>query len=283
MVKQVVVNLLSNAVKFTPDRGQIVVAALKVDGEIRVSVRDTGVGIAPEDQARIFDEFQQAKHVGTKTVEGTGLGLSLCKKFVEMQGGRIWVDSQPGAGSMFTFTIPIWETQPGSDAATAAGPDDPLGQSILLVEDDPYSIDLLTVYLQADHFRVDVARDGEAGLALARRLRPAAIILDIQLPKLDGWDFLAQAKSDLALAGIPVIIVSVLDERGKGFALGASGYLVKPTSRADLLAMLHRLTLVPKAAAGSPTVLVIDDDPLALELVEAVLGSEGYQVLKAAD
>ena len=110
MVKQVVVNLLSNAVKFTPDHGQIEVSAQREDGEVRVSVRDTGVGIAPENQGRIFDEFQQAKHVAGKPVEGTGLGLTLCRKFVELQGGRIWVESQLGHGSTFTFTIPLWES-----------------------------------------------------------------------------------------------------------------------------------------------------------------------------
>src|SRR5579859_536366 len=122
MVKQVVVNLLSNAVKFTPDRGQIEVSAEREDGEVRVSVRDTGVGIAAEDQARIFDEFQQAKHVGGKPVEGTGLGLTLSKKFVELQGGRIWVDSQLVHGSTFTFTIPVWETSVPPTAAVAAPP-----------------------------------------------------------------------------------------------------------------------------------------------------------------
>jgi signal transduction histidine kinase/DNA-binding response OmpR family regulator len=284
MVKQVVVNLLSNAVKFTPDKGQIEVSAHRAEGEVRVSVRDTGVGIAPEDQARIFDEFQQAKHVGLKSVEGTGLGLTLCKKFVELQGGRIWVDSQIGHGSTFTFTIPVWETSAPPPAPLPAPPvaAEASGPTVLIVEDDARSIELLTVYLTADHFQVRVARDGEEGLAMARRLRPAAIVLDIRLPRVDGWDFLAEAKTDPDLARIPIVIVSVLDERGKGFALGASGYIVKPASREDLLATLHRLTLPPRTVEAAPKVLVIDDDPLALELVEAVLCPQGYTVLKAA-
>jgi signal transduction histidine kinase len=124
MVKQVVVNLLSNAVKFTPDRGRIEITAQRAEGEVRVSVRDTGVGINPEDQARIFDEFQQAKHVGGKPVEGTGLGLTLSKKFVELQGGRIWVESQVGQGSTFSFTIPAWEAPPAMAAPAGAAPND---------------------------------------------------------------------------------------------------------------------------------------------------------------
>ena len=284
MVKQVVVNLLSNAVKFTPDRGQIEVSAEREDGEVRVSVRDTGVGIATEDQARIFDEFQQAKHVGGKPVEGTGLGLTLSKKFVELQGGRIWVDSQLGQGATFTFTIPVWESSvatPAPIAAPRVGVE-LTGPAVLIVEDDARSLELLTLYLTADHFQVSVAHDGEDGLALARQLHPAAIVLDIRLPRVDGWDFLAQAKSDPKLASIPIVIVSVLDERGKGFALGASGYIVKPASREDLLATLHGLTPAPKTVDETPKVLVIDDDPLALELVEAVLVPQGYTVLKAA-
>jgi signal transduction histidine kinase/CheY-like chemotaxis protein len=284
MVKQVVVNLLSNAVKFTPDRGQIAVRAQREDGEVRVSVRDTGLGIAAEDQARIFDEFQQAKQVGSKSGEGTGLGLTLSKKFVELQGGRIWVDSQIGHGSTFTFTIPLWESHAAVPEPTVPQPAgaEPTGPSVLVVEDDARSIELLTLYLTADNFKVSVARDGEDGLAMARRLLPAAIILDIRLPRVDGWDFLARAKADPELAGIPIVIVSVLDERGKGFALGASGYIVKPASREDLLATLHRLTLAPQTVEAAPKVLVIDDDPLALELVEAVLGPQGYTVLKAS-
>jgi signal transduction histidine kinase len=112
-------------VKFTPDRGRIEISAWREDGEVRVSVRDTGVGINPEDQARIFDEFQQAKHVGGKPVEGTGLGLTLSRKFVELQGGRIWVDSQPGQGSTFSFTIPAWEAPPTAPMAAGAAPAGP--------------------------------------------------------------------------------------------------------------------------------------------------------------
>ena len=235
-----------------------------------VAVRDTGLGIAPDDQARIFDEFQQAK--SAKAKEGTGLGLTLSKKFVELHGGRIWVESEVGVGSTFTFTLPL---------RRPAAPTERVGPTVLLVEDDARAIDLLTLYLNAADFNVAVAHDGDEGLAMARRLHPAAITLDILLPRVDGWDFLARAKADPDIADIPVIIVSILDERGKGFALGAADYLVKPANRDDLLATLRRLTLAPKAVDGSAKVLVIDDDPLAVQLVEAVLQPEGYIILKA--
>jgi CheY-like chemotaxis protein len=155
------------------------------------------------------------------------------------------------------------------------------GLPVLLVEDDPRAVELLRLQLEGAGFRVAVAGDGEEGLAQARRLHPLAITLDINLPKLDGWDFLAQAKADPALAEIPVIIVSMLDERGKGFALGAAEYLVKPVKREDLLAALRRFTATLPGLPRGGKVLAIDDDPLAVELIEAVLAPQGYRVLKA--
>jgi CheY-like chemotaxis protein len=167
--------------------------------------------------------------------------------------------------------------QTGGDATTA--------RTVLVVDDDPRAVDLLTLYLRGAGFEVVVARDGEEALNLARQVRPAVITLDVMLPRLDGWDFLARAKAEPALAGIPVVVVSMLDERGKGFALGAAEYLVKPVSREPLLGTLRRLLppAEPGEAAGSaPKVLAIDDDPMAIELIRAVLGGEGYTVLAAA-
>jgi CheY-like chemotaxis protein len=152
---------------------------------------------------------------------------------------------------------------------------------VLVVEDNPQAVDLLTLYLQADGFMVIVASDGEAGLALAREARPVAIVLDILLPRLDGWDVLARAKADPAIADIPVVVVSMLDERGKGFSLGAADYLVKPVQREALLGTLRRVIVPPRVGNWRGKVLAIDDDPLALQLIEAVLGPEGYVVLKA--
>jgi signal transduction histidine kinase/DNA-binding response OmpR family regulator/HAMP domain-containing protein len=291
-VKQVVFNLLSNAIKFTPDGGQVAVTAREVDDEIEIAVRDTGIGIAPEDQARIFEEFQQARHQVTKSREGTGLGLALTRKFVELHGGRIWVESEVGTGSTFTFTIPMHVElmvavpgdgqAPGTNGtnglphAPALPTVDGTGATVLLVEDDPNAVALLSLYLQGAGFQVVVAGDGEEALQMARILHPDGITLDIFLPRVDGWDFLARAKADPELADIPVVIVSMLDERGKGFALGAAEYLVKPVDRDLLLATLQRLV-----ARGPAKVLAIDDDPMAINLVQAVLGPQGFTVLKA--
>ncbi|HLH27194.1 MAG TPA: response regulator [Chloroflexota bacterium] len=313
-VKQIVFNLLSNAIKFTPDGGHVSVSARLVDDAIEVAVRDTGIGIAPEDQARIFEEFQQARHQRSKAREGTGLGLALTQKFVELHGGRIWVESAVGVGSTFTFTLPLrgvpspppplpedeaskallageggtssplspWERAggEGSNASNGAlsspAAVDGRGATVLLVEDDPNAVALLSLCLQGAGFQVVVAGDGEEALQMARILHPDGITLDIFLPRVDGWDFLARAKADPELADIPVVIVSMLDERGKGFALGAAEYLVKPVDRDLLAATLRRL--VAKAPAK---ILAVDDDPLAIALIEAVLGPEGFTVLKA--
>jgi signal transduction histidine kinase/CheY-like chemotaxis protein len=296
-VKQVVFNLLSNAVKFTPDGGRVELAARRVDGEVQVSVRDTGIGVAPEDQGRIFEEFRQAGQGPAKTQEGTGLGLALTKRFVELHGGRIWVESEVGVGSTFTFSLPVRTTdspagsgQPGRPpTADETSRSSVVGRrsadegepTILLVEDDPRSIDLLTLYLSGAGFTVAVAGDGAVGLDMARRLRPVGIVLDILLPRLDGWEFLSHAKVDPALAEIPVVIVSMLDERGKGFALGAAEYLVKPINRDDLLATLRRVRPGAGVPNGPVKVLAIDDDPMAIELIDATLKPEGYTVLKA--
>jgi CheY-like chemotaxis protein len=294
-VKQIVFNLLSNAVKFTPDGGRVDLRARRVGQLVEVAVQDSGVGIAPEDQERVFEEFRQAGSSTSATQEGTGLGLALVKKFVELHGGQIGLRSEVGVGSTFTFTIPARQaTTPPEDLSTgraaeldelvAAPP--PSGQggslTVLLVEDDPRSIDLLTLYLHGVGYEVAVARDGEEGLELARRLRPAVITLDLCLPRLDGWEFLARAKADPSIADIPVVIVSIVDERGKGFSLGAAEYLVKPVDRDRLLAALARLAQDPPRSHGPARVLAIDDDPLAVELIEAVLAPSGYQVLKAS-
>jgi signal transduction histidine kinase/DNA-binding response OmpR family regulator len=286
-VKQVVVNLLSNAVKFTPDGGRVDVAARLATAEVQVAIRDTGIGIAPADQERIFEAFQQAGRGPRGTQEGTGLGLTLSRRFVELHGGRIWLESQVGVGSTFTFTLPLRgrveavdrtaPAPPARDAARLEG----TGPTVLVVEDDRYAIDLLTLYLSGAGFRVAVAHDGDEGLALAHGLHPAAITLDILLPRLDGWDFLVRAKADPAIADIPVIIVSILDARGRGLALGAADYLVKPAGPDDVLAALRRCILRAQVPAKPVTILAVDDDPVALELIRAVLEPEGYSVLTA--
>ncbi|MCA1841779.1 MAG: response regulator, partial [Actinobacteria bacterium] len=231
-VKQIVVNLVTNAVKFTPPGGRVTVETRRDDGEITVAVRDTGVGISAADQDRIFDEFRQAKDGPATTQEGTGLGLALAKRYVELHGGRIWVESTPGDGATFGFTLPA-PTVPEGPAPV--GPPAGKGLLVLVVEDDPAARQLLTIHLTNAGFLVAEAEDGSEGLAAACQLHPALIVLDVVIPGLDGWDLLTRLKGDPALAGIPVIVVSMLDDEKKGLTLGASDYLVKPVGRDQLL------------------------------------------------
>jgi CheY-like chemotaxis protein/anti-sigma regulatory factor (Ser/Thr protein kinase) len=275
-LKQVVLNLLSNAVKFTPHGGRVSVAARSADGEAHVSVRDTGIGVPEAERERIFEAFQRGGRGARASTEGTGLGLTLSRRIVELHGGRLWMESTPGRGSTFSFAIPV-RPSPAPEEAAPAG--EPVGAgAVLVVEDDRRSADLLRVYLESAGYGVAVARDGLEGLELARRLAPAAVMLDILLPELSGWDLLARLKQDPATSAIPIVIVSMLDERGAGFALGAAEYLVKPVERDELLEALDRCVT---QAPGGRAVVVIDDDPLDLDLVEAALGPEGWTVLRA--
>ena len=276
--KQVVLNLLSNAVKFTDDGGRVSVRATSQGTELLVTVSDTGVGVPPEDRERIFESFQQGKRAAPKA-EGTGLGLTLSKRIVELHGGRIWLETKVGVGSTFGIGIPA-SARMKSGQPTTEAPDIPWPSvaSVVVVEDDRRSSELLTLYLRGAGVEVVTAFDGEEGLALIRRLRPTGVVLDIRLPKLDGWDLLALLKADPATAPIPVIIVSMLDERGKGFALGAAEYLVKPVGRDDVLSALARVTVLPDR---DRLVVAIDDDRLAVDLVRAVLEPEGWTVLGA--
>jgi signal transduction histidine kinase/CheY-like chemotaxis protein len=284
--RQVVLNLLSNAVKFTPEGGSVGVRASIRDQDLVVEVTDTGPGVPAEDRQRIFDAFQQGtRH--TEQTEGTGLGLTLSKQILELHGGRIWVESEPGQGSTFGFALPARSEEAALTSVPQAGPDSGLpaesapgpGPTVVVVEDDRRSFDLLRVYLEGAGARVVSARNGEEGLDTVRRLSPAGVVLDILLPGIDGWEVLAQLKADPATAAIPVIVVSMLDDRGRGFALGAAEYLVKPVGKDQLLAALYRAAAMPER---KHTVVAIDDDPLAIELVRANLEPEGWTVLGAA-
>jgi signal transduction histidine kinase/DNA-binding response OmpR family regulator len=298
-VKQVLLNLLSNAVKFTPDGGSVRVRGHREGSELVVTVADTGVGIAPEDQARIFDSFQQGSR-SAPTAEGTGLGLTLSKQIVELHGGTMWVESTPGQGSTFGLRIP----QAGPDAEPhdespgerwmVDEPAEP-GPTVVVIEDDPRSAELVELHLRTAGLHAVSVGTGEAGLEAVRRLLPAAVVLDIHLPGMTGWDVLEALKADATTAAVPVVVVSVEPERGRGLALGATEYLVKPV-RGELLlaAMARALQHTPSTAEEGTlpqgrSVVVVDDDPLALKLVRSTLEPLGWTVhtcsggLEAAD
>ncbi|HEX5087413.1 MAG TPA: GAF domain-containing protein [Nocardioides sp.] len=240
--KQVVLNLVSNAVKFTPDGGRVVLRAREAGDELQVSVEDSGVGIPEADRERIFESFQQGGR-GASREEGTGLGLTLSRRIVELLGGRMWLESEVGHGSTFGFAVPVRRARA---EPSAAGPDG--ATSIVVIEDDRPSLDLLTAYLSGAAIRVVAARDGHAGLEAVRREQPSAVLLDIRMPGIDGWEVLGTLKDDPQTAHIPVVVVSIVDERSRGAELGAAGYLVKPVSRDDLVSALKAIGL-PVAAS----------------------------------
>lgn len=249
-LKQVLVNLLSNAVKFTPDGGSVTIVAREREHEVAITVTDTGVGIADADRERIFDSFQQGRR-STQQAEGTGLGLTLCRRIVTLLSGEMWLESELGVGSTFGFTIPrrtpvAVTREPAADWQGRA--------TVVVVEDDRASLDLTAAYLDGLGLEVVIARDGESGLSAIRRHRPAAVLLDIRLPRTDGWEVLRQVKADAATAAVPVIVVSIVDERPRGLALGADDYLTKPVQRDVLIGALRNAG----ALVGSPS---FEDSP----------------------
>ena len=238
-LKQVLINLVTNAVKFTPEGGAVRLRAQVAGNEIHVTVSDTGIGVPAEDRERIFESFQQGGR-GASREEGTGLGLTLSRRIVELFGGQMWLDSEVGVGSTFGFSLPVRrglnQSDEREDGIEAVG-------SIVVIEDDRPSLDLLSAYLSGAALTMTAARDGQAGLDAVRRLRPSAVLLDIRLPGIDGWAVLQALKADPETQHIPVIVVSIVDERAKGAALGASAYLVKPFRRDQLLEALGSVGL----------------------------------------
>jgi signal transduction histidine kinase/CheY-like chemotaxis protein len=244
--KQVVLNLLSNAVKFTPDGGHVAVAARQRGSEFEVTVTDDGIGIPAEDRERIFESFQQGRR-GPSREEGTGLGLTLSRRIVSLLGGALWLESQVGAGSTFGFVLPI-----GHVAEQQRLLEQRVGKlpAIVLIDDDRASLDLLTAYLEGHAVQVVRVYDGLEGLAAVRRSKPVAAVLDIRLPGLDGWEVLRQIRADRATRELPVIIVSILDEKARGLGLGADDYLIKPVAKDDLVRALRKVGALPAPNAS---------------------------------
>ena len=243
--KQVMLNLLSNAVKFTPDGGHVAVLVCHDGQQLSVRVTDDGVGVPPEERERIFESFQQGRR-GASREEGTGLGLTLCRRIVTLMGGSMTLESKVGVGSTFGFDIPIREAA-SPMASASLDKADPV---VVVIDDDRQSVDLMEAYLDGHGVRVVRAGNGTEGLETIRRVRPVAVVLDIRLPGIDGWQVLAQLRGDSATQPIPVIIVSILDERLRGLAAGADEYLIKPVGREDLLRALRGVNALPGAALG---------------------------------
>jgi len=287
-LKQILYNLLSNAIKFTPAGGRVTVATRRLADSVELTVTDTGIGIAGEDQERIFQEFQQLDAGPDRQRGGTGLGLALTRRFAELHGGRVWVESTPGQGSRFHVSLPLRSVAEASDALSEVG-DVPLAEPprrgdrplVLVVEDDVRAANLLTLYLGRGGYRTDVVADGAQALDAAKALQPVAITLDILLPSLDGWEVLRELKRDEKTRDIPVVVVSVVGNEELGYALGAVDYFVKPVDRQALLARLGRYTFTTKVRQREVRVLVVDDDPSAVTLLDGILRPAGFTVLGA--
>jgi signal transduction histidine kinase/DNA-binding response OmpR family regulator len=291
-LKQILYNLLSNAIKFTPDVGCIRLIAQQMktsDNEhaIRITVSDTGIGIKPEDLKRVFSEFEQIDSSYGRLQEGTGLGLSLSRRFVEMHGGRIWVESDGDErGSNFIFEIPIDPSknkvvpQVVPEIIASIYPEnDDTRPVVLVVENDSQARELFAYYLSEAGYAVAHAVSGEQALQIVKEITLHAIVLDILLPKKDGWDVLTELKSQPETRDIPVVIVSITENRDLGFSLGAIEYFVKPVDRDRLIDVIRHAR--DQIGREKLTILVIDDEPLNVEALNATLRGIGCNVLSA--
>jgi PAS domain S-box-containing protein len=282
-VRQSLFNLLSNACKFTEGGTVRLEVGRDAGGDQFVfRVIDSGIGMTPEHLGKLFKPFSQVDPSTTRRFGGSGLGLAITRHFCEAMGGDIQVESKPGVSSTFTIRLPAAAREPAPDAgapAPAAAPARPRGDTVLVIDDDPGSREVLSQFLAKRGFRVEVAAGGEEGLALARKLRPLAITLDVVMPGMDGWQVLGALKADPDLADVPVVMVTMVDDRNKGFRLGAADYLVKPVDPGRLTAVLRR-------HQGDPSgrrVLVVDGDADLRRRLRGLLEKDGWAVDEAAD
>jgi signal transduction histidine kinase/CheY-like chemotaxis protein len=277
-LKQMLLNLVSNAIKFTAEGGSVNVSARRRSNTVEISVADSGIGIAESEQAKIFSEFHQVDQGPGRRHEGTGLGLALTRRFAILHGGDVRVTSAPDKGSVFTLMLPIRgvskAAQPPAPALNGHGH----GPLILIVEDDPAAAELVARQLVSGGYRTELARTGAEALDKARRLQPAAITLDIILPDIDGWEVITTLKSDESTSGIPIVVVSVVDNPELGMALGAIDYFVKPLDGRELVNRLNRFHLEKEEIR----VLVVDDQEANRNWLTKTLEPAGFKVVPAS-
>ncbi len=277
-LRQSLFNLLSNASKFT-DGGTVTlrVRAEVTDGQrwVRMAVQDSGIGMTPEQVARLFQPFTQADASTTRKYGGTGLGLTITKRFAELMGGTVTVESVQGEGSTFTLVLPaevVARPVTSDHVALLAGPKG----MVLVIDDDPAMHDLVRRTLEKEGIAVIPALSGEEGIELARQLKPAVITLDVMMPGSDGWNVLRTLKADPELARIPVVMLTIIDDKNLGFSLGASEYLTKPVDRERLIRVIRRFR-----HEGGGRALVIDDDEAARDRMRELLRGESWEVNEA--
>jgi CheY-like chemotaxis protein len=289
-VRQALLNLASNASKFT-ERGLVTVAVARgrEDGRnwITFAVSDTGIGMTAEQMGKLFEEFTQADASTTRKYGGTGLGLAISRHFCRMMGGDITVESTPGQGSTFTIRLPaeVQAAEAGEARRTSvpvpdttrAGPAVRGSRTVLVIDDDPTVRELMERFLVREGFAVVTAANGVDGLRQAREVRPAAITLDVLMPDLDGWTVLAALKGDPELADIPVVFVTILDEKTRGYSLGATDYLVKPVDRERLAQVLERIC----GDRPSRRILLVEDDDTTRTVIQHALERDGWSITQA--
>lgn len=292
---QVVINLISNAVKFTAD-GAITCGATQRGGEIVVSVTDTGMGIAPVDQAKVFERFKQVGDTLTDKPKGTGLGLPICREIVEHHGGRVWVESRLGEGSTFSFSLPVAGAPRGEgtggplelaalirqlrDQVVVTTPMSAERQTRILVVDDEANIrELLTQEFTEAGYLVSTAADGQEAVARVRAERPDLVVLDVMMPEMNGFDVAAVLKNDPATMDIPIVILSIVQDRERGFRLGVDRYLTKPIDT-DLL--FREVGALIEQRKSHKRVLVVDEDASTVKTLTDVLTARGYSVAEAS-
>jgi signal transduction histidine kinase/DNA-binding response OmpR family regulator len=286
-VKQTLINLLSNAAKFT-EKGEVGLSIHRQAGpagERRVlfKVSDSGIGMTEEQMGRLFTAFSQADSSTTRNFGGTGLGLAITKRFATLLGGSIGVTSQPGVGSIFTLDLldhaVTTVAAPGSDIRVSDGEADHSALTVLVVDDDPAVHDVLTPTLVRTGYRVMHARDGAEALDILRKTPPDIVTLDVMMPNIDGWSVLGAMKSDPALAHIPVIMLTIVDDRNLGYSLGAAEYMTKPVDRDRLLTLVRRFTSKNENAV----VLIVDDDPEVRNVIRTTLHKVGLKTAEAVN
>ena len=290
-VREVLLNLLGNAAKFTENGGIELAAQRATRGGrpwLTIHVRDTGIGMTPEQLGKLFQPFTQVS-TSARKYGGTGLGLAISKRLVELMGGSISVESKAGAGTTFIVglpgEVPVTTREPEaaehlSPAASRLPSDSPDAGTVLIIDDDGAARDVLVRTLNREGFRVLAAASGQEGLRIARATRPDVITLDVLMPGQDGWTVLRGLKADRELRDVPVVMVTMVNERAQGMQLGAAEYLVKPVERERLLSVLRK-QLAQETGAG--TVLVVDDDPFTRDLLGRMLRHDGWSVLEASN
>jgi signal transduction histidine kinase/CheY-like chemotaxis protein len=279
-LKQSLLNLFSNGSKFT-ENGRLTLDVRRFDTDkpmVSFAVSDTGIGMTEEQLGRLFQAFNQADASTTKKYGGTGLGLAITRNFCQLLGGNVTVTSKPGEGSTFTIVLPDSPVGPVQAKATDAPPlsvEVDSAPTVLVVDDDPTARELLSANLKGAGYRLLQASSGDEALSLARSTRPDAITLDVMMPKPDGWDVLSALKADADLRDIPVVIVTMLSDRGIGLSLGAVEVLTKPVERAQLTALIHNLV------RREGPVLVVEDDAGAREMIRQTIEKMSLPVAEA--